>query len=265
MTAGGSRKDVRERERETKQATPAGRVHGVVIGDRLKFLSVLFTLKQRPNEDTFRRRAGRRRRGREPRRSRLPSQRALDDASTWRRTLQAAIDDYNKEKADVVGTQARPEVRHPAARLLPGDGKLTPTLKLKRAAVSPKSATRAGALYTGDAFRAQCGSLTRPLVCAHERACAKAVQELRATQTRPHRSSRRAESRLRRSAVAIARRASWLFGRLWRRREIVARSLWRPTPFVVAFVTNASRAPSARPARGSAIASARRQALASLR
>ena len=73
---------------------------------------------------------------------------AADDA-TWRRTLQAAIDDYNKEKA----TSSAQRVQKFA--ILPLDfsqatGELTPTLKLKRAAVVEKYADVLRRLY-GDA------------------------------------------------------------------------------------------------------------------
>ena len=73
---------------------------------------------------------------------------AADDA-VWRRTLQAAIDDYNKEKA----TSSAQRVQKFA--ILPLDfsqatGELTPTLKLKRAAVVEKYADVLRRLY-GDA------------------------------------------------------------------------------------------------------------------
>merc|ERR1711924_500226 len=87
---------------------------------------------------------------------------AADDA-TWRRTLQAAIDDYNKENA----TSSAQRVQKFA--ILPLDfsqatGELTPTLILKRAAVVEKYAD---VLRRSTATRkALCGSLDAfPLVC----------------------------------------------------------------------------------------------------
>ena len=95
VTAGGENVAPAPIEDDLKRRLP-GVSTAVVIGDRLKFLSVLFTLKQRPNEDTFDDVLVGAAAAVNP--EVTTAVEAADDA-TWRRTLQAAIDDYNKEKA----------------------------------------------------------------------------------------------------------------------------------------------------------------------
>ena len=145
VTAGGENVAPAPIEDDLKRRLP-GVSTAVVIGDRLKFLSVLFTLKQRPNEDTFDDVLVGAAAAVNP--EVTTAVEAADDA-TWRRTLQAAIDDYNKEKA----TSSAQRVQKFA--ILPLDfsqatGELTPTLKLKRAAVVEKYADVLRRLY-GDA------------------------------------------------------------------------------------------------------------------
>jgi len=145
VTAGGENVAPAPIEDDLKRRLP-GVSTAVVIGDRLKFLSVLFTLKQRPNEDTFDDVLVGAAAAVNP--EVTTAVEAADDA-TWRRTLQAAIDDYNKEKA----TSSAQRVQKFA--ILPLDfsqatGELTPTLKLKRATVVEKYADVLRRLY-GDA------------------------------------------------------------------------------------------------------------------
>ena len=145
VTAGGENVAPAPIEDDLKRRLP-GVSTAVVIGDRLKFLSVLFTLKQRPNEDTFDDVLVGAAAAVNPE---VTTAVAAADDATWRRTLQAAIDDYNKEKA----TSSAQRVQKFA--ILPLDfsqatGELTPTLKLKRAAVVEKYADVLRRLY-GDA------------------------------------------------------------------------------------------------------------------
>ena len=145
VTAGGENVAPAPIEDDLTRRLP-GVSTAVVIGDRLKFLSVLFTLKQRPDEDTFDDVLVGAAAAVSP--EVTTAVEAADDA-TWRRTLQAAIDDYNKEKA----TSSAQRVQKFA--ILPLDfsqatGELTPTLKLKRAAVVEKYADVLRRLY-GDA------------------------------------------------------------------------------------------------------------------
>lgn len=108
----------------------------VVVGDKLKFLSVLFTLKQLPDDATgsfFETLA--------PPASDLDPNCATAaqaaDSPKWQRTVQDAIDEYNSNLA----VSAAQKIHKFA--ILPLDfsqatGELTPTLKLKRAAVVDK-------------------------------------------------------------------------------------------------------------------------------
>ena len=117
-----------------------------MIGDRLKFLSVLLTLKQRGERAhrLVRRRARRRGRAREPRRH---DRAAAARDETWHAYVQKGLDAYNKHGA----VSAAQRVQKFA--ILPLDfstatGELTPTLKLKRAFVCEKHAALIKEIYT---------------------------------------------------------------------------------------------------------------------
>jgi len=130
-----------------------GRLPGVsaavVVGDKLKFLSVLFTLKQQANDagsfdDVL---VG-------PALAVSPgvtTAEAAADDPTWKAACQAAIDEYN----DTAVSSAQ---RVQKFKILPLDfsqttGELTPTLKLKRAVVAEKYGSVLKLIY-GDAASA---------------------------------------------------------------------------------------------------------------
>ena len=144
VTAGGENVAPAPIEDDLKRRLP-GVSTAVVVGDRLKFLSVLITLKQRQNEGTFDDVLVGAAAAVNP--EVTTALQAADDA-IWRRTLQTAIDDYNAK-----ATSSAQHVQKFA--ILPLDfaestGELTPTLKLKRAAVVEKYAHVLRRLY-GDA------------------------------------------------------------------------------------------------------------------
>jgi len=120
----------------------------VVVGDRRKFLSVLFTLKQRPNDatgsfdDVLVGEAA------DVSRSAKTAAAAADDR-TWKAAVQLAIDEYN-------ATAASSAQRIQKFAILPRDfsqatGELTPTLKLKRAAVVEKYGDVLAKIYGSNA------------------------------------------------------------------------------------------------------------------
>ena len=118
----------------------------VVIGDRLKFLSVLLTLKQRANEatgsfdDVLVGEAARVNPA-------VATAAAAARDETWHAYVQKGLDAYNKHGA----VSAAQRVQKFA--ILPLDfstatGELTPTLKLKRAFVCEKHAALIKEIYT---------------------------------------------------------------------------------------------------------------------
>jgi long-chain-fatty-acid--CoA ligase ACSBG len=122
----------------------------VVVGDKLKFLSVLLTLKQRPDdatgsfEDVLVGAAA-------AVNPAVTTARAAADDREWRSACQTAIDQYN---ATAVSSAQRVQ----KFAILPLDfsqatGELTPTLKLKRAAVVEKYGFVLSKIY-GDAASA---------------------------------------------------------------------------------------------------------------
>ena len=116
----------------------------VVVGDRLKFLSVLFTLQQKTQADgTFVDSLADKARDVDP-----DCQTAKDAQknSTWTQLLQDAIDDYNNNDAV---SQAQKIQRFAILPLgfTQNTGELTPTLKLKRSVVVDKYATTLNKIY----------------------------------------------------------------------------------------------------------------------
>ena len=131
-----------------------GRLPGVsaavVVGDKLKFLSVLFTLKQKPNDatgsfdDVLVGAAA-------DLNPAVKTAKDAEDDKLWRKACQDAIDAYN----DTAVSSAQKVQKF---AILPIDfsqatGELTPTLKLKRAAVVEKYAFQLKKIY-GDAMSA---------------------------------------------------------------------------------------------------------------
>lgn len=115
----------------------------VVVGDRLKFLSALFTLHHAPKGEVFTEELTGGSKDVDP--SCLTANDAAK-SSTWANVIQAAIDKYN----DDVAVSAAQKLHKFA--ILPSDfaqatGELTPTLKLKRAFIVEKYAHVIKAIY----------------------------------------------------------------------------------------------------------------------
>jgi len=146
ITAGGENVAPVPIEDALKDRLAPGLVSNVVVvGDKLKFLACLVTLKQRPNEATASFDADLA----DNAATLDPTCRTAADAADsplWKATIQAAIDDYNATTA----VSAAQKIQKFA--VLPLDfsqatGELTPTLKLKRAAVVAKYAATLKTLY----------------------------------------------------------------------------------------------------------------------
>jgi len=115
----------------------------VVVGDRLKFLSVLLTLKQLQRDDTFVDEL-------------VDAAAAVDPDCTsatqakssplWTAAIQAALDDYNANDAVSQAQKIQRFAILPLA-FTQATGELTPTLKLKRSVVVTKYATTLNLIY----------------------------------------------------------------------------------------------------------------------